>query len=433
MVADPIKKLTEQLNAPKMPDRLAALSELRQLVDAGQIRRPPDGRDVNNHIHTHYSFSPYSPAKAVWMAYAAGLSTAGIMDHDSISGALEFIAAGNIMGLPTTVGVELRASFAGTSLFGRRINNPDQDSVAYIALHGVPHSEIDALDQFLKPIRKARGLRNRQMTGRLNELLAPAGLAVDYDRDILPLSASDGGEVTERHLLFAVARKLISSFGKTGALADFLANKLNLALSGKVRALLTDPDNPYYDYDLLGVLKSDLVEKFYIPATEECPLIGEVADFAREHGIIMAYPYLGDITSSVTGDKKAQAFEDAYLPELFDLLGSLGFQAVTYMPSRNTREQLLRLRGLCEEHQFFQISGEDINQPRQAFVCEAMRDPLFNNLYDAAWALIGHELLASESLDQGMFAAPVASAMPELEARIEHFRNYAFRHYGRLA
>lgn len=433
MVADPGKKLIEQLNAPKMPDRLAALSELRQLVEAGQIRRPTGGRDVNNHIHTHYSFSPYSPAKAVWMAYSAGLSTAGIMDHDSISGALEFIAAGNIIGLPTTVGVELRASFAGTSLFGRRINNPDQDSVAYIALHGVPHSEIDALNQFLKPIRKARGLRNRQMTLRLNALLAPAGLEVDYDRDILPLSASDGGEVTERHLLFAVARKLIGSFGKTEALADFLANKLNLAVSGKVRELLTDPDNPYHDYDLLGVLKSDLVEKFYIPATEECPLIGEVAGFAREHGIIMAYPYLGDITSSVTGDKKAQAFEDAYLPELFDLLGSLGFQAVTYMPSRNTREQLLRLRSLCEQHQFFQISGEDINQPRQAFVCEAMRDPLFSNLYDAAWALIGHELLATESLDQGMFAAQAVNDMPDLETRIEYFRNHALRHYGRLA
>ena len=32
-------------------------------------------------------FSPYSPSKAIWMAYLAGLTTAGIMDHDSVSGA----------------------------------------------------------------------------------------------------------------------------------------------------------------------------------------------------------------------------------------------------------------------------------------------------------------------------------------------------------
>ena len=30
----------------------------------------------------------------------------------------------------------------------------------------------------------------------------------------------------------------------------------------------------FYEYDLLGVLKSHLVEKFYIPATSECPPVG---------------------------------------------------------------------------------------------------------------------------------------------------------------
>lgn len=39
---------------------------------------------ANNHIHTVYSFSPYSPTAAVYMARAYGLETAGIMDHDSI-------------------------------------------------------------------------------------------------------------------------------------------------------------------------------------------------------------------------------------------------------------------------------------------------------------------------------------------------------------
>ena len=34
-----------------------------------------------------------------------------------------------------------------------------------------------------------------------------------------------------------------------------------------------------------------------------------------------------------------------------------------------------RLRALCEKHGLFQISGEDINSPRQSFVCEAQRDP----------------------------------------------------------
>jgi len=151
---DTVRPLIEALNSPHMIDRLDALRQLKVLLDDGQIEQPVTARDVNNHIHTWYSFSPYSPAKAVWMAYRAGLTTAGIMDHDSIGGAREFTAAGQILGLPTTIGCEVRASFAGTALEGRRINNPDQDSVAYLALHGVPHTEIDALDHFLQPVRK---------------------------------------------------------------------------------------------------------------------------------------------------------------------------------------------------------------------------------------------------------------------------------------
>ena len=87
-------------------------------------------RYVNNHIHTTYSFSPYTPAMAVEMAKMNGLETAGCMDHDSAGGSWEFIEAGKKYGMPVTVGVECRVDMSKTPLNGRRINNPDQDSVA---------------------------------------------------------------------------------------------------------------------------------------------------------------------------------------------------------------------------------------------------------------------------------------------------------------
>ncbi|MCL2084696.1 MAG: PHP domain-containing protein, partial [Oscillospiraceae bacterium] len=129
--------------------------------------------------------------------------------------------------------------------------------------------------------------------------------------------------------------------------------------------------------------------------------------------------YLGDVTSSVTGDKKAQLFEDGYLDELMAILRDIGFRAISYMPSRNTREQLLRLRALCEKHQMLQISGEDINSPGQPFICEAMRAPMFANLRDTTWALIGHEAAASEDISRALIYAD----MP-IDQKI--------RHYGRL-
>jgi len=417
--------LIAQLNAPIAPERLSALASLIALHPAAPTNGGA-GRDVNNHIHTTYSFSPYSPAKAVWMARQAGLATAGIMDHDSVGGAREFIEAGRIARLPVTVGAEVRVSLAGTPFEGRRINNPDQSSVAYVALHGIPHSRLDAVDEFLKPIRASRALRNRAMTSRLAALLAPAGLTLDYDADIVPLSLwSEGGEITERHILDAVAKKLLAKFGPGTALTGFMRDALGMEISAKIEAMLHDPANPHIEYDLLGAMKGTLVEKFYIPATDECPNIRDLATFANTNGIIAAYAYLGDVTDSVTGDKKAQQFEDSFLDELFASLAAFGFHAVTYMPSRNTRAQMERVMALCEKLGLFQISGEDINQPRQKFVCEAMRDPFFAKLHDAAWSLIGHEKLATANLADGMFSPKTISTMPALETRVAYFRDAA--------
>ena len=114
-------------------------------------------------------------------------------------------------------------------------------------------------------------------------------------------------------------------------------------------------------------------------------------ELCREVDACLCYAYLGDVADSVTGDKKAQKFEDDYLEDVFECLREEGVWAVTYMPTRNTPAQLERLRGLCEKYGMFQVSGEDINTPRQSFVIKAMENPLFANLIDATWKLIEHE------------------------------------------
>lgn len=123
-------------------------------MEIGEINLPPKSSVINNHIHTFYSFSPYSPSKAIWMAKASSLPTAGIMDHDTVAGAIEFIEAGKIAQIATTIGVECRADFSKTPLNGKKINNPDQDSIAYIAIHGIPHTEINTVTNYFTPYLK---------------------------------------------------------------------------------------------------------------------------------------------------------------------------------------------------------------------------------------------------------------------------------------
>jgi hypothetical protein len=417
------RKYIEDLNHNDIEIRLCSLRELSKAIDRGELKRPRFGRDVNNHIHTNYSFSPYSPTKAIWMAYNAGLTTAGIMDHDSISGAREFIEAGRIVGMVTTIGVECRADFSNTPLKGKRINNPDQKSVAYTALHGIPHSQIDRVEEFFKPYVKARNKRNARMVDRINEILEQYGIKINFENDIKPLSKyAEGGSITERHILFSLALKLIEKFGKGKLLVDFLKSTLKINISSKIEELLVDFSNPFYEYDLLGALKSDMVAMFYIDADAECPDVIDVIKLSNEIGSISAYAYLGDVGDSVTGDKKAQKFEDDFIEQLFDVIRELGFNAVTYMPSRNTLSQLKRVKELCEKHGLFQISGEDINSPRQSFVCPALRDDEFKNLIDSTWALIGHEKTATVNISKGMFSNETVRRYPDLEQRITIFK-----------
>ena len=376
--------ILNKLNAPTREERIANLREV--LKDT--VFPPMVPQYINNHIHTTYSFSPYSPTAAVYAARMEGLCTAGIIDHDSISGAEEFIEAAEIIGIPVTIGMEARVSMDGTRLEGRRTNNPDQVGVSYMTIQSVPHDKINTLTEFFKPYQAARHERNRKMIAKINELV---GVSLDYDRDVLPLSeAANNGGVTERHLMYALAIELVKQVGKGQPMIDKLT-ALGMSLSEKQKALLNDTEYPFYEYDVLGMLKGTFVPMIFIDATDECPKLQDMVKICADVDAYLCYAYLGDVGDSVTGDKKAQKFEDDYLDDVFECLKEEGVKAVTYMPTRNTPAQLERLRGLCDQYGMFQISGEDINTPRQSFIIKAMENPMFQNLIDATWKLIEHE------------------------------------------
>ena len=378
-------EILNKLNAPTREERIANLREI--LLSAEFPPMVP--QYINNHIHTTYSFSPYSPTAAVYAARMEGLCTAGIIDHDSISGAEEFLEAAKLIDIPVTIGMECRVSMNGTCLEGRRTNNPDQVGVSYMTIQSVPHSQIPVLTEFFRPYQTARHTRNRQMVAKINALLPE--LDLDYDHDVLPLSmAADNGGVTERHLMYALAIKLTNKVGKGEAMVKKLES-MGLSLSQKQKDQMLDEAYPFYEYDLLGILKSAFVPKIFIDATDECPKLKDMVRLCKEIDAYLCYAYLGDVGDSVTGDKKAQKFEDDYLDDVFECLKEEGVQAVTYMPTRNTPAQLERLRNLCDQYGMFQISGEDINSPRQSFVIKAMENPLFANLIEATWKLIEHE------------------------------------------
>ncbi len=411
-----MQELIKKLNGGTAETRLSALAELVKV----QTEKPtPRDNDANNHIHTIYSFSPYSPTKAAYMAYSAGLTSAGIMDHDSLSGVEEFKKACAILGLGSTCGVEVRVKFDRG--FGK-INHPDQANCFYMAAHGIPAQNVKAFNEYLAPYRAKRNQRDAKMCELITGKFGKFGVELDFEKDVKPLSQAQlGGSVTERHLLYALAVKLENKFGRTDDLINFLINDLKLGVNDKVKGYLLDNDNEHFLYDLLGVLKADTAF-FYIDADEEMPDAEEFVKVARSFGAIPAYAYLGDVGNSVTGDKKAQKFEDDFLPELIKEIKAIGIQAVAYMPTRNTPEQLQRISKLCKENGFFEISGEDVNSSRQKFACAALALPENAHLITATWALIGHEAISTEKgTEYGMFAEKSVLDTPNLKERVAKY------------
>ena len=418
-----------KINNPSLntEERLAALQN-----EAPRTPAKSSG-EINNHIHTIYSFSPYTPAMAALQAREAGLNAAGSVDHDSIAAAQEMLRACAILGIGSCVGFEVRVSFKTGAdgkqgpFAARKINNPDSEGFVYMTVQGIPNHAIPKAAEFLIPIREERLKRSKAMTASANIILKEAGFSeINFDDDIRGESKFDeGGEITERHLLAAAADKIILKCGKGSELIEMLKLKLGITVPPKISALLSDPVNPHYLYDLLGVLKTDLLPRIFIqPDENECIPADRVTSFAESVSAIPSYAYLGDVGESPTGDKKAEKFEDDFIEELFAELSRLGYRAVTYMPPRNTLEQLVRVQRVCREWGFMEISGVDINSSRQSFNCPEVLKNEFRHLIDTTWALIAHERLTGIDKRLSLFTNNNPIASLNLDKRLAAYAAY---------
>jgi hypothetical protein len=296
-----------------------------------------------------------------------------------------------------------------------------------MTVQGVPSTAYEKTSAFLKPLRSIRLKRTERMTEAANVLLTEAALpSINFATDIIDASQfSRDGEVTERHLMAATAEILIARYGKGSALCEALAKDLGIVAGAKIIKLLSDAGNVHYLYDLLGVLKTGFLPRIFIqPDENECIPAQQAVDFALSIGAIPAYAYLGDVGESPTGDKKAEKFEDDYLGELMEEIKRIGFRAVTYMPPRNTAEQLQRIQKYCADFGFMEISGVDINSSRQSFNCPEVLSPSCRHLLDTTWALIAHERLASLDKRRGLFDTENPLINLQLSQRLAQYASF---------
>ena len=307
-----LAELEARLNSFAAPDRARALAEVTRRME-GSL--PPPAEVVNLHCHTFFSFNAYgySPTGLAWLARRRGFKALGIVDFDVFDGVDEFLTACETVGVRGSAGLETRVFVPEFAT--REINSPGEPGVYYYMGIGLTSSQAAAaVAPILAGMRHRAEQRNREMLDRLNRHVAP--VAVDYDRDVLPLTP--GGNATERHMLVAFTQAAARQFADP---APFWADKLGLALD-QVTAQIGDA--PVFQ----NLVRSRLMKRggvgYVQPSPQSFPVVEDVNRLMVACGALPCAAWLDGMSAG-----------EQVIEELLHLLIGKGAVALNIVPDRN--------------------------------------------------------------------------------------------------
>jgi hypothetical protein len=415
-----VAELEAALNDFDPAARSRALAGLASLAGQGRLALPPGAELANMHCHTFYSFNAYghSPSSLAWLARRRGIKLLGIVDFDVLDGVDEFLAAADRVELRAAAGIETRLFVP--EFAGREINSPGEPGVYYHMGLGFTSGRVPGQAAgLLADLRGRAARRNLSILERVNAHLHPA--AIDYERDVLPLSP--GGTPTERHMVLAYVRAAARA---AAAPAAFWADRLGAARE-EVASAMQDAAG------FQNLVRSRLMKRGgagYAPPTPET--FPSVEEF---HGLIRACQALPCATWLDGASPGEQAVE-----ELLELLVGKGAVALNIIPDRNwniadpeTRRvkvgHLYRVVELAEElglplnvgtemNSFGQKVVDDFDAPELAPVREAF--------LDGAYCIYGHTAL-QRALGLGYLGDWARAHLPGRRAR-KDFYTRAGRH-----
>ena len=386
-IDEQVEALEQQLNHFDPATRQAALHELVQLAGKGQVAVEPTRDVANMHCHTFFSFNAYghSPASLVWLARKRGFRLIGMVDFDVLDGVDEFLDACVIAEVRGSTGMETRVFVPEFAT--RELSSPGEPAVAYHMGIGFTTTRCPPeVSGILDDMRLRAARRNREMVARVNAHLNP--VAIDYDRDVLPLTPE--GNATERHLLTAYTR---AAGQGVPDLAAFWAAKLGMTPE-QVSAIL--PDEPKFQ----NLVRAKLMKRggvgYVQPGPETFPTVEAVHRFIVACGALPCVTWL-DGTSA--GE---QAIE-----EYLDLMIGKGAVALNIIPDRNwniadPETRRVKLQKLYEVVQIAQDRalplniGTEMNAYGQKLVDDFDAPalvPIRQAFLDGAYFVYGHTML----------------------------------------
>ena len=352
-----IEELERKLDSFDGGQRKAALLELCEKVKAGQVDLPEPGTDVNIHCHTFFSFNTYgySPTTFAWLARKAGLAVAGVVDFDVLDALEEFLDACKLLGLKGCAGLESRVFVP--EFADKVINSPGEPGISYHMGVGFPSATVpDDQQEFLAGLRETAQGRNQSLMARVNAHLRSVEL--DYEQDVCVLTPS--GNVTERHMCLAYARKAMEVLGDADKAAEFWSEKLGVELTASQM-----PESR----DLLDAIRAKTMKRggvgYVQPDHGSFPQMADTNSFILASGGIPVHTWL-DGTSNGEQD----------IEGLLDVAMSTGAAAINVIPDRNYTpgsadvklKNLYHVVEVAEKRHLPVVMGTEMNSPGQKFV-----------------------------------------------------------------
>jgi len=364
-----IGELETELNSFDPAVRSHALQALLALVDEGVLTCPPLTSDSNLHCHSFHSYNAYgfSPSALAWIARREGIGLMGLVDFDLLDGVDEFLAACEMAGVHGTAGIETRVWMP--ELADVVINSPGEPGVAYMVGIGFTGTDpVAAARPTLELLRSGAQARNRSLVERINARLPE--VAIDYDREVLPLSPS--ATPTERHIVQAYALRAAEAFadpatGWSGMLEERVP---------KIPGVPHVPDGPAWstasDPGFLNWLRARLVKQggigYLRPGPDTFPPAETFIRFIEECSALPCAAWLD-------GTSEGERDPDRFL----DLLLDLGIVVLNVIPDRNwnladpgeRRMKIDNLHAIVEaarKRNLPVIAGTEMNSPGQKFV-----------------------------------------------------------------
>ena len=302
-----------------MDQRTSALAELVALAERGEAPCEPVHDVVNLHCHTFFSFNAYghSPTSLAWLAKKRGFAAIGIVDFDVLDAVDEFLAACDLADVRGSAGIETRVFIPEFAT--REINSPGEPGVYYHMGIGFTSGNVPPeAAPTLAAMRARADRRNREMAARVNAYLDP--VAIDYERDVLPLTPA--GNATERHMLLAYIRAADQALdGSESQKAAFWAEKLGASVD-QITAIIDD----YAKFS--NLVRGKLMKRggvgYVQPSPEAFPTVAEFHTMITACGALPCATWLDGTTAG-----------EQAIDELLDLLIGQGAVALNIIPDRN--------------------------------------------------------------------------------------------------